>query len=54
MESKSKNGELGLFIILTSLFIAALVTCNLIANKFVSIALDVALVGLHEVPVLFL
>ena len=34
MSQKNRNPELGLFIILTSLFIAALVTCNLIANKF--------------------
>ena len=36
---KSKNSELYLFITLTSLFIAALITCNLIANKFVEINL---------------
>ena len=58
MESKSKNGELGLFIILTSLFIAALVTCNLIANKFVSIDLGfktfIVSAGILPYPITFL
>ena len=58
MESKSKNGELGLFIILTSLFIAALGTCNLIANKFVSIDLGfktfIVSAGILPYPITFL
>lgn len=58
MKSKSKNGELGLFIILTSLFIAALVTCNLIANKFVSIDLGfktfIVSAGILPYPITFL
>ena len=36
MSQKDRNPELGLFIILTSLFIAALITCNLIAPGFIS------------------
>ena len=39
MVKTNKKSELQLFIILTSMFIAALVTCNLIANKFVEINL---------------
>ena len=39
MSQKNRNPQLGLFVILTSLFIAALVTCNLIANKFVTVDL---------------
>ena len=55
---KSKNQELQLFIILSSLFIAALVTCNLIANKFVSIDLGfktfIVSAGILPYPVTFL
>ena len=58
MSSKNKNAELGLFIILTSLFIAALITCNLIANKFVSINLGfktfIVSAGILPYPLTFL
>ena len=55
---KSKAQELQLFIILSALFIAALVTCNLIANKFVSIDLGfktfIVSAGILPYPVTFL
>ena len=55
---KSKTQELQLFIILSALFIAALVTCNLIANKFVSIDLGfktfIVSAGILPYPVTFL
>jgi queuosine precursor transporter len=58
MTPKNKNAELGLFIILTSLFIAALITCNLIANKFVSIDLGfktfIVSAGILPYPITFL
>ena len=58
MSQKNKNSELGLFIILTSLFIAALVTCNLIANKFVTIDLGfktfIVSAGILPYPITFL
>jgi len=58
MQSKTKNKELQLFIILTSLFIAALITCNLIANKFVLIDLGfktfIVSAGILPYPITFL
>ena len=58
MSQKNRNPELGLFIILTSLFIAALVTCNLIANKFVTIDLGfktfIVSAGILPYPITFL
>jgi len=58
MSQKNKNSELGLFIILTSLFIAALITCNLIANKFVTIDLGfktfIVSAGILPYPITFL
>ena len=55
---KSKNSELYLFITLTSLFIAALITCNLIANKFVEINLGfktfIVSAGILPYPLTFL
>ena len=58
MSQKNKNSELGLFIILTSLFIAALITCNLIANKFVAIDLGfktfIVSAGILPYPITFL
>ena len=55
---KSKNSELYLFITLTSLFIAALITCNLIANKFVEIDLGfktfIVSAGILPYPLTFL
>ena len=56
--SKTKKQELQLFVILTSLFIAALITCNLIANKFVSIDLGfktfIVSAGILPYPITFL
>ena len=58
MSQKNRNPQLGLFIILTSLFIAALVTCNLIANKFVTIDLGfktfIVSAGILPYPITFL
>ena len=58
MSQKNRNPELGLFIVLTSLFIAALVTCNLIANKFVTIDLGfktfIVSAGILPYPITFL
>ena len=58
MQSQSKNKELQLFILLASLFIAALITCNLIANKFVTINLGfktfIVSVGILPYPLTFL
>tara|TARA_B100000686_G_C16689589_1_gene916825 strand:- start:72 stop:770 length:699 start_codon:yes stop_codon:yes gene_type:complete len=45
MESKSKNGELQLFIILSSIFIASLVSCNLIFQKFFTIDIWLPFIG---------
>tara|TARA_B100001123_G_scaffold443781_1_gene590698 strand:+ start:411 stop:1142 length:732 start_codon:yes stop_codon:yes gene_type:complete len=45
MESKSKNGEFQLFIILSAIFIASLVSCNLIFQKFFSINIWVPFIG---------
>ena len=45
MESKSKNGEFQLFIILSSVFIASLVSCNLIFQKFFTIEIWVPFIG---------
>ena len=45
MESKSKNSELQLFIILSSIFIASLVSCNLIFQKFFTIEIWVPFIG---------
>tara|TARA_Y100001960_G_scaffold260263_1_gene280569 strand:+ start:544 stop:1224 length:681 start_codon:yes stop_codon:yes gene_type:complete len=58
MVKSVKNKELQLFIILTSLFIAALITCNLIANKFVEINLGfktfIVSAGILPYPLTFL
>lgn len=58
MSQKNRNPQLGLFVILTSLFIAALVTCNLIANKFVTIDLGfktfIVSAGILPYPITFL
>lgn len=45
MESKSKKSELQLFIILSSVFIASLVSCNLIFQKFFTIDIWIPFVG---------
>ena len=45
MESKSKNSELQLFIILSSIFIASLVSCNLIFQKFFTIEIWLPFIG---------
>jgi len=45
MSTKLKNHELQLFIILSSVFIASLVSCNLIFQKFFSIEIWVPFVG---------
>ncbi len=45
MESKSKKSELQLFIILSSVFIASLVSCNLIFQKFFTIEIWVPFIG---------
>ena len=58
MIAKSKNQEFYLFIILTAMFIAALITCNLIANKFVEINLGfktfIVSAGILPYPLTFL
>ena len=58
MVKTNKKSELQLFIILTSMFIAALVTCNLIANKFVEINLGfktfIISAGILPYPLTFL
>jgi len=58
MTTKSKNQEFHLFIILTAMFIAALITCNLIANKFVEINLGfktfIVSAGILPYPLTFL
>ena len=58
MIAKSKNQEFYLFIILTAMFIAALITCNLIANKFVEINLGfktfIVSAGMLPYPLTFL
>ena len=48
MESKSKNGEFQLFIILSSVFIASLVSCNLIFQKFFTIEIWVPFIGSYS------
>ena len=57
IETKKKS-ELQLFIILTAMFIAALITCNLIANKFVTINLGfktfIVSAGILPYPLTFL
>ena len=57
IETKKKS-ELQLFIILTAMFIAALITCNLIANKFVEINLGfktfIVSAGILPYPLTFL
>ena len=45
MKSKSKNGELQLFVILSSVFIASLVSCNLIFQKFFTIDIWIPFIG---------
>ncbi len=45
MESKSKKSELQLFIILASVFIASLVSCNLIFQKFFTIDIWIPFIG---------
>ena len=57
IETKKKS-ELQLFVILTAMFIAALITCNLIANKFVEINLGfktfIVSAGILPYPLTFL
>ena len=57
MKTNNKS-ELQLFIILTAMFIAALITCNLIANKFVEINLGfktfIVSAGILPYPLTFL
>ena len=48
MESKSKNSELQLFLILSSIFIASLVSCNLIFQKFFTIEIWVPFIGSYS------
>jgi len=48
MESKSKNNELQLFIILSSIFIASLVSCNLIFQKFFTIEIWIPFIGYYS------
>tara|TARA_B110000014_G_scaffold262461_1_gene256503 strand:- start:597 stop:1298 length:702 start_codon:yes stop_codon:yes gene_type:complete len=48
IESKSKNGEFQLFIILSSVFIASLVSCNLIFQKFFTIEIWVPFIGSYS------
>ena len=45
MSTKTKNQELQLFIILSSVFIASLVSCNLIFQKFFSINIWLPFIG---------
>ena len=45
MSAKTKNQELQLFIILSSVFIASLVSCNLIFQKFFSINIWLPFIG---------
>ena len=45
MSSKNRNGELQLFIILSSVFIASLVSCNLIFQKFFTIEIWLPFIG---------
>ena len=45
MESKSKKSELQLFIVLTSVFIASLVSCNLIFQKFFTVEIWLPFIG---------
>ena len=56
MDTKTK--ALNLYIILSGIFIASLVTCNLIANKFVSIDLGfktfIVSAGILPYPITFL
>tara|TARA_B100000614_G_scaffold187700_1_gene168747 strand:+ start:4826 stop:5500 length:675 start_codon:yes stop_codon:yes gene_type:complete len=55
---KTNKSELHLFIILTAMFISALITCNLIANKFVEINLGfktfIVSAGILPYPLTFL
>tara|TARA_Y100001970_G_C14057020_1_gene762131 strand:+ start:287 stop:985 length:699 start_codon:yes stop_codon:yes gene_type:complete len=48
MESKSKKSELQLFIILASVFIASLVSCNLIFQKFFTIEIWLPFIGSYS------
>ena len=58
MEKNRQNFSLSFFIVLSGIFIAALVTCNLIANKFVTIDLGfkvfVVSAGILPYPITFL
>ena len=45
MESKSKKSELQLFIVLASVFIASLVSCNLIFQKFFTVEIWLPFIG---------
>ena len=47
MKSKSKNGEFQLFIILSAVFIASLVSCNLIFQKFFTIEIWLPFIGAY-------
>jgi len=48
MESKSKKSELQLFIVLASVFIASLVSCNLIFQKFFTIDIWIPFIGSYS------
>jgi hypothetical protein len=48
MESKSKNSELQLFLILSSIFIASLISCNLIFQKFFTIEIWLPFIGSYS------
>ena len=58
MEKSRQKFSLSLFIVLSGIFISALVTCNLIANKFVTIDLGftvfVVSAGILPYPITFL
>jgi len=58
MKKSRQNFSLSFFIVLSGIFIAALVTCNLIANKFVTIDLGfkvfVVSAGILPYPITFL
>ncbi|HKK39112.1 MAG TPA: queuosine precursor transporter [Cryomorphaceae bacterium] len=57
-ETKRKNEAFGLYLLLGGLFITALVTCNLIANKFVTVDLGFKVftisAGVLPYPITFL
>ncbi|HKL03060.1 MAG TPA: queuosine precursor transporter [Cryomorphaceae bacterium] len=58
METKTREGSFKLYIFLAGLFVTALITCNLIANKFVTVDLGftqfVLSAGVLPYPITFL